>query len=85
MFLSFFGALKVAKKSRKGVVMLWQAVVWGIWRARNDVIFSQKPHVFQEVVEKIKRMSWDWLLAKKLHYPCLYYEWCINPLYCIVS
>jgi hypothetical protein len=85
MFLSFFGALKVAKKSRKGVVMLWQAVVWGIWRARNDVIFSQKSLVFQEVAEKIKRMSWDWLLAKKSHYPCLYYEWCTNPLYCIVS
>jgi hypothetical protein len=72
MFLSFFGAVKVAKKSRKGVVMLWQTVVWMIWRVRNDAIFAQKPHVFQEAVEKIKRRFWDWLLAKKSRFPCLY-------------
>jgi hypothetical protein len=58
------------------------AVVWVIWRVRNGFIFAPKSHDVQEAVEKIKRrMSWDWLLAKKSRSPCLYYEWCTNPLY----
>jgi hypothetical protein len=56
MFLSFFGAFKVAKKRHKGIVMLWQAVIWLIWRVRNDVIFAQKSHSVIEAVEKIKRI-----------------------------
>jgi hypothetical protein len=71
MFLSFFGAFKVAKKRHMGIVMLWQAVIWVIWRGRNDVIFAQKSHAVIEPVEKIKYMSWEWLLAKKSCSPCL--------------
>jgi hypothetical protein len=59
MFLSFFGAFKVAKKRHMGIVMLWQAVIWVIWRARNDFIFVQKSHAVHEAVEKIKHMSWE--------------------------
>jgi hypothetical protein len=35
IFLSFFGAFKVAKKRHKGVVMLWQVVIRVIWRANK--------------------------------------------------
>jgi hypothetical protein len=48
-------------------------VVWVIWKIRNDAIFSQKPHDIQEVVGQIKRLFWQWLLAKKKHSFCLYY------------
>jgi hypothetical protein len=65
MFLSFFRALKPSKKAHKGIVMMWQVVVWVIWKIRNDVIFAQKPHDIHDVVEKIKRLSWQWLLTKK--------------------
>ncbi|GAU10299.1 hypothetical protein TSUD_422630, partial [Trifolium subterraneum] len=85
LFPAFFKALKVPKKKHKGVVMLWQAVVWVIWKTRNDTIFAQKPRNVHEVVDKIKHMSWQWLLAKKSKSPCLFYEWCIDPLYCIIS
>jgi hypothetical protein len=59
MFLSFFGAFKPSKKLHKGVVMIWQAVVWVIWKTKNDDIFVLKSHDIQEMVEKIKRVSWQ--------------------------
>jgi hypothetical protein len=27
--------------------MLWKAVVWVIWRVRNDLIFAQKSQMFK--------------------------------------
>jgi hypothetical protein len=57
MFLSFFHALKPSKKVQKGVVMLWQVVVWVIWKTMNDTIFAQKTHDIHKVVEKIKRLT----------------------------
>jgi hypothetical protein len=83
MFLSFFRTLKPTKKVLKGIVMMWQVVVWVIWKTRNDAFFAQKPHDVWEVVEKVKRVSWQWLLAKKNRSLCLYYEWCVQPLYCL--
>jgi hypothetical protein len=85
MFLSFFHSLKPSKKVQKEVVMLWQVVVWVIWKTRNVAIFSRKTHGIHEVVEKIKRLSWQWLLAKKNRSPCLYYDWCVQPIYCLAS
>jgi hypothetical protein len=51
----------------------------------NDTIFAQKTHDIHKVVEKIKRLTWQWLLEKKNRSPCMYYEWCIQPLYCLAS
>jgi hypothetical protein len=65
--------------------ILWQAVVWVIWKTRNGAIFAQKSHDVHEAVEKIKRVYWQWILAKKKRSPCLYYEWSVNSLYCLVS
>jgi hypothetical protein len=30
------------KKILNGFQMIWHAVVWGIWRARNDRVFNNK-------------------------------------------
>jgi hypothetical protein len=69
----------VAKKRHKGVVMLWQVVIRVIWRANKWCNFCSKfSYDVQETVDKIKRMSREWLLAKKSCSPCfLYYEWCL--------
>jgi hypothetical protein len=83
-FLVFFGALKLKKKAHNEIVMLWQAVVWVIWHSRNDVVFSHKTRDASEAVEKIEHIAWGWLLAKKPCSPCLFYEWNVYPLDCIV-
>lgn len=39
-------------KSKGGLVMIWHAVIWFIWRARNDDVFSGLPKTMKELEEK---------------------------------
>jgi hypothetical protein len=71
------------KKIRKGVGMIWHAVVWSIWRARNDIIFNNLTRDVEEVVEEIKVMSWRWGLSRLETTACLFYEWQWNPIECL--
>jgi hypothetical protein len=68
-FLSF---LKHRKKSTKGIMMVWQVVIWIFCRVMNNKKNSGKPIVFGDVLERIKCISWKWLLAKKVNSHCLY-------------
>jgi hypothetical protein len=79
----FLKSISRGKKSRQGILLVWHAVLWSLWRVRNEKIFQQKGNNVGEVLERIKRISWDWLLAKKANTPCMYYEWVVNPNYCI--
>jgi hypothetical protein len=83
-FQSFLSSFKGGKRPRKGIMLVWQAVIWTIWRVRNDKVFSDKPIHFEEVLDNLKSIAWKWLLARKSNSPSLYYEWCANPLDCIV-
>jgi hypothetical protein len=64
--------------------LVWHAVIWLLWRTRNEKKFQDKGNNVAEVMDRIKRTSWEWLLAKKVNAPCMYYEWSVNPLDCIV-
>jgi hypothetical protein len=46
------------KKVRNGFRMIWHAVVWSIWRARNDGIFNNEIGEVAALVEDIKVLSW---------------------------
>jgi hypothetical protein len=81
---SFLKVYRIGKNGHKGVLMVWHAVVWALWRARNDKIFNDKEVNVEELFDKIQISSWKWLIAKKISAPCLFYEWCVNPLDCIV-
>jgi hypothetical protein len=83
-FIGFLSSLKCGKKPRKGLGMVWHVVLWTLWRVRNDKIFSNKPILFHDVLDRIKCISWNWLLARKPNSFCLFYEWCVNPLDCII-
>ncbi|KAK2419028.1 hypothetical protein QL285_041167 [Trifolium repens] len=79
LFVGFLSSLKCGKKFLKGIMMVWHADIWVLWRVRNDKIFSDKSIVLEEVFEIIKCISWKWL-ARKPNSLYLYYEWCVNPL-----
>ncbi|GAU48796.1 hypothetical protein TSUD_141140 [Trifolium subterraneum] len=66
-----------------GVLLVWHAVVWALWRARNDNIFSEKVVGAEELFDKVQITSWKWLVAKKTKAPCLFYEWRVNLIDCI--
>ncbi|CAJ2675195.1 unnamed protein product [Trifolium pratense] len=83
-FDSFIGAA-VGKKCRKMFRMIWHTIVWLIWKNRNDVIFSNSSKEVNEVVDDIKQLSWRWSLSRSKINPCMFYEWCMEPLYCFRS
>jgi hypothetical protein len=71
------------KRIRKGVGMIWHAVVWSLWRAGNDRIFYNLTRDMDEVVEEVKVLSWRWGLTRLETPACLFYEWQWNPIECL--
>jgi hypothetical protein len=65
---------KGRKQALRGMTLVWQAVLWALWRSRNDRIFLDKVVELDEIVDRIKFFSWKWLLAKNVSSPCLLYE-----------
>jgi hypothetical protein len=49
--------VSAGKKMHNGFRMIWHAVVWSIWCARNDRILNKIGEV-DELVEEIKVLSW---------------------------
>jgi len=47
------------KKLRQGFWLIWYASLWVIWIVRNDIIFNNGTFDVDEVVEKIKVISWS--------------------------
>jgi len=72
-----------SKILRKGAWVVWHAVVWVVWKARNNMIFNDKVFEVEELVDQIKVLSWHWSLARLRIEPCLFYEWCWNPQFCL--
>jgi hypothetical protein len=56
-------------------LLVWHAVIWMIWLVRNELVFVRKVIEPDEIFEKIKLVSWKWLLSKKISAPCLFYEY----------
>jgi hypothetical protein len=82
LFDSLCGAA-VGKNRRKGYQLIWHAIVWLIWKARNDIIFNNEIKDERAVVEGIKVLSWHCSLASLNLSPCLLYEWCAEPNLCL--
>jgi hypothetical protein len=72
-----------AKKLRRGAWLIWHAVVWVIWTARNNKIFNDIYTEVEELVDQIKVLSWQWSLSRLKIVTCLFYEWCWNPRFCL--
>jgi hypothetical protein len=64
--------------------MIWEAVIWVIWKARNGCIFNNVDSRWDELVEEVKVMSWRWLLGRLNTPACMYYEWSWCPRECLL-
>lgn len=69
---------------RKGFRLIWHAVVWSIWRARNERIFNNSNCGVEEILEAMKVLSWRWTLSRLKISACLFYEWSWNPKGCLM-
>jgi hypothetical protein len=76
--LRFFEAFLGMGRGRKdilGWLLIWQTIVWTIWKSRNDVFFSEGTFSVECLVDRVKLLSWKWFLGKNLDAPCSSYEW----------
>ncbi|MCI81480.1 hypothetical protein A2U01_0102754, partial [Trifolium medium] len=42
------------KKRKQGLLMIWNSVVWALWRQRNKIIFENGNGDLSGVVDEIK-------------------------------
>lgn len=59
------------KVIRKGITLVWNATLWVLWNVRNGKIFETKDCAQEEVIEKIKVVSWKWFLSRMAKSSCL--------------
>jgi hypothetical protein len=62
----------------QGFRLIGYVMIWELWKARNEIIFINFTKVVVEVFDKIKGVSWGWILMR-LKEPSLFYEWCWDP------
>jgi hypothetical protein len=73
------------KRERLGLCLIWNAYVWVIWNFRNDCIFNNGVPNVDDVVDRIKLLSWKWFVGRVAKGPFLFYEWSWSPLDCMVN
>jgi len=59
--------------------VIWFAIVWEIWKERNNRIFNDKECSILQIVDKIKSLSYSWL-KEKFHISLNYHGWWLSPL-----
>lgn len=54
------------------------ACIWSILKARNNNIFNNVVSI-EQMLEYVKRMSWNWLNTKSKLLNCCLSQWYLNP------
>jgi hypothetical protein len=57
--LNLMAAITGSKQKRKGMVLIWTAAIWAIWRHRNKIIFDNGANDLASLVDDIKISSWN--------------------------
>jgi hypothetical protein len=64
------------KRIRKGFSIICLALVWVIWKIRNERAFNNiVGPVVAKALDQIQRLSWLWYLSKMANDSCLLYIW----------
>lgn len=63
--------------------VMWCAMVWSIWCHKNKIIFEGVELDFDDTMEHIRLREWSWLATKVNNFSYSFYEWYMNPTYCI--
>jgi len=84
VFLVFFvmSLLSGGNKESYGFLLIWQIVVWSLWRSRNTHIFLEKDTFVLHLVDIVKFISWKWVLRKHYGHTCSFFEWDHEPMLC---
>jgi hypothetical protein len=72
------------KEIREGLILVWNSVLWVVWKSRNACIFNNSVVSVEDMVEQVQLLSWRWFLNRKAKSPCMLYEWKQCPLDCFI-
>jgi hypothetical protein len=59
--------------------VIWYAIVWELWKERNNRLFIDINCSVIQLVEKIKSLIFMWLKAKFTTLPFNFHGWCLSP------
>jgi hypothetical protein len=63
------------KREKIGLCLIWNAYMWVVWNVRNDCIFNNGVPNMEDMVDRIKMLSWKWYVGRVSKGPFLLYEW----------
>jgi len=72
-----------SKNSRTAFTIIWIAVIYVVWKDRNNRIFQNKSDQLVALAEKVKLQTYWWLKSHYVLFDFDYRYWRLNPLYCL--
>jgi hypothetical protein len=82
-YLLQFGGLRgFSNKVRYSLNMIWNVVVWVIWKEWNRRIFQNKEENIQTLCERVMLLFFWWLKLKYVAFDYDYQFWWLNPILC---
>jgi len=63
--------------------VLWLAIVWSIWKIKNDITFKNKICDIVEIFSTIQAKTWAIIRDKFKNFIFSYFDWVIALLECI--
>lgn len=72
-------------KKKLGRLGKWYGVLWSLWCHRIKIVVNDESLDFDAVVEIIRYRACAWISAKWKNASFLFYEWYVNPAWCLKS
>ncbi|XP_057414957.1 uncharacterized protein LOC130709816 [Lotus japonicus] len=79
------GGELTTRNQRQGAQTVWFAVLWSIWKMRNNLIFRNGEKDVERVWDLAQLRAWNWLKSRCPKFKFSVYEWISNPRYCLES
>lgn len=80
-----FPVIGTNKAQRAGELVIWMAILWTVWLARNKAIFNGAEFDNKQILELAQLKAWKWLRVKVDGFNYSWFEWQQNPGVCILS
>jgi len=79
----FAGLLRGDNKLISRWNVIWFAVVWTVWLARNSILFDGFPFDSALILDLIKLRAWKWLKSRHRGFSYPFHNWLQHPVQCI--